>query len=40
MGWYADGDSLTKEIAEIQLAISNGIPSYELKYSVKTQKNG
>lgn len=38
LGWYADKEQLTKEIEEIQHAIENGIPTYELQYSAKTEK--
>lgn len=40
LGWYADKEHITKEIAEIQSAIINGLPSYELKYSVKVKRHG
>ena len=39
LGWYADNDSLSREIREIQQAIIQGIPTYELKYSVKVEKS-
>lgn len=39
LGWYADKDSLEREIREIQNALVKGIASYELKYSVKTERN-
>lgn len=38
LGWYADKEQITKEISEIQNAIVNGIPSYTLKYSAKTER--
>jgi len=38
LGWYADKEQLTREISEIQNAIVNGITTYTLKYSVKTEK--
>lgn len=38
LAWYADGDSLSKEICEIQKAITAGISTYELKYSVKVER--
>lgn len=40
LGWYADRDSLEKEIKEIQSAFAKGIASYELKYSVRTERKG
>lgn len=39
LGWYADKDSISKEISEIQNALANGIPNYELKYSSKVKKH-
>jgi len=39
LGWYADKDSLENEIKEIQNAIIKGACSYELKYSVKVERN-
>lgn len=38
LGWYADKEQITKEVEEIQRAIANGIPTYTLKYSVKTER--
>ncbi len=38
LGWYRDAEQLSKEIAEIQNAITQGIPTYELKYSTKVEK--
>jgi len=38
LGWYADEEQITKEISDIQNAIVNGIPSYTLKYSAKTER--
>ena len=38
LGWYADNEQLTKEISEIQNAIVNGIATYTLKYSAKTER--
>ena len=37
LGWYADEDLLHKEIAEIQTAISKGLPGYTLQYSCKVK---
>ena len=39
LGWYADKEPITREIAEIQTAITEGVPSYELKYSVKVERH-
>lgn len=39
LGWYADKESLSNEVHEIQQAILQGLPSYELKYNVKVEKN-
>lgn len=39
LGWYANEEQITKEIANIQNAIMNGIPSYKLKYSVKVERH-
>lgn len=38
LGWYADKEQITKEITEIQKAIADGIPTYTLKYSAKTER--
>ena len=38
LGWYADKEQLSKEIAEIQQAIVNGETAYTLKYSAKTER--
>ena len=38
LGWYANQDQISKEIKEIYKAISNGIPTYTLQYSAKTQR--
>ena len=38
LGWYADKEQITKEVSEIQNAIVNGIPTYTLKYSAKTER--
>ena len=38
LGWYADKEQITKEVAEIQKAIASGIPTYSLKYSAKTTR--
>lgn len=37
LGWYADEESIKKDMDEIADAISKGIPSYELKYAVKVK---
>ena len=38
LGWYANENDISKEIAEIHEAIVNGIATYTLKYSVRTKK--
>ena len=38
LGWYADKEQITKEVTEIQKAIADGIPTYTLKYSAKTER--
>lgn len=38
LGWYANKEMLTKEVANIQEAIAKGIPTYELKYSAKVER--
>ncbi|MCM1145423.1 MAG: helix-turn-helix domain-containing protein [Blautia sp.] len=38
LAWYATAEQLEKEITEIEDAIFSGIPTYELKYSVKVEK--
>ena len=38
LGWYANEEQLSKEIAQIYNAISKGIPTYTLQYSAKTQR--
>ena len=38
LGWYASEEQISKEIAEIHKAILQGIPTYTLQYSVKTQR--
>ena len=38
LGWYADEDQISKEISEIHRAIVQGIPTYTLQYSAKTQR--
>ncbi len=38
LGWYANAELLSKEISEIQNAITQGISTYELKYSAKVEK--
>ena len=39
LGWYADKESISREIREIQNALENGIPNYELKYSAKVKRH-
>lgn len=36
LGWYADKESVSKEMTGIQNAMNNGASSYELMFSVKT----
>ena len=38
LGWYAGEEQISKEIAEIHNAIVNGIPTYTLQYSAKTER--
>ena len=38
LGWYANEEMISKEIAEIHRAISQGITTYTLQYSAKTQR--
>ena len=38
LGWYANEEQLSKEIAQIYNAISKGIPTYTLQFSAKTQR--
>ena len=38
LGWYANEEQLSKEITEIHRAISQGIPTYTLQDSAKTQR--
>lgn len=38
LGWYADKDSLEKEIKEIQNALQKGIATYELQYTVEVER--
>lgn len=38
LGWYANLEQLEREISEIKDAIFQGIPTYELKYSVKVER--
>ena len=37
-GWYASHELLSKEVSEIQKAIMQGIPAYELKYNAKVER--
>ena len=39
LGWYANRESISKEIEEIHNAIQQGTPIYTLKYSSKTERN-
>ena len=38
LGWYANEEQISKEIAEIHRAILQGLPTYTLQYSVKTRR--
>ena len=38
LGWYADKEQITKEVSEIHNAVVNGIATYTLKYSAKTER--
>ena len=38
LGWYANKELISKEIAEIHRAILQGISTYELQYSSKTER--
>ena len=38
LGWYADREQISKEIEEIRQAILQGIPTYTLQYSAKTER--
>ena len=39
LAWYANLEQVSKEIQEIHNAISEGAPTYTLKYSVKTERH-
>lgn len=39
LGWYADEESLSKEIARIHEAICGGAATYTLQYSAKTRRS-
>ena len=38
LGWYANKELISKEISEIHSAIRNGVATYTLKYSAKTER--
>ena len=38
LGWYANEEMISKEIEEIHSTILQGIPTYTLQYSAKTQR--
>ncbi len=38
LGWYADRETISKEVDEIQKALARGIPNYQLRYSVKVER--
>ena len=39
LSWYADEKQIAEEISEIHDAIVKGLPTYELKYSVKVKRH-
>ena len=39
LGWYANEEQLSKEIAQIYNAISKGVPTYTLQFSAKTKRH-
>ena len=39
LAWYRNLDDVTREIAEIQMALDTGAASYTLQYSVKCKQN-
>ena len=39
LGWYASEENISKEIGEIHRAILQGIRTYTLQYSAKTQRH-
>ena len=38
LGWYTNNELISKEIAEIHRAISQGVQTYILQYSAKTER--
>lgn len=38
LGWYANEEQLSKEIAQIYNAISKGVPTYTLQFNAKTKR--
>ncbi len=38
LGWYADKEQITKEVEEIRQALFQGEQTYQLKYSMKTER--
>ncbi len=38
LGWYADQEQISKEIAQNQQAIAQGIPAYTLQYSARVER--
>ena len=38
LGWYADKETISKEVEEIRQALFRGEQTYQLKYSVKTER--
>ncbi|MDF2586955.1 MAG: transcriptional regulator, family [Anaerocolumna sp.] len=39
LGWYANEESIKREMDEIAEAIKSGIPAYDLQYAVKVKNN-
>ena len=39
LGWYAEREQISREIEEIHKAIAQGLPTYTLQYSAKTQRS-
>ena len=38
LGWYADHAQISKEVEEISKAIAQGVPTYTLQYSARTER--
>lgn len=39
VGWYENEERISREMSEIHQAMIQGVPSYELKYAVKTERH-